>query len=173
MLSRLHFLLHPSPSDAKKALGVIVLSACLTFAFSANFGLFLDTQHISSTQWRLYFKYPLLSPLERGDLINFTAHEQVFFGKGEGSQVAKYIVGVPGDKIESVSGHVYLNGVETAELNPDFFRVFNHNPKEFEKKYQLNDGEYFVLGTSERSFDSRYWGPIKRSWINARLIGII
>lgn len=37
-------------------------------------------------------------------------------------------------------------------------------------RYQLKEGEYFVIGTHKDSYDSRYFGPIKRDVIIARLL---
>jgi type IV secretory pathway protease TraF len=68
---------------------------------------------------------------------------------------------------------VQINGVERAQISPAIYTAFDKRKQEFDADYRLAADEYFVLGISPRSFDSRYWGPIKRSWITARLIGII
>ncbi|WP_193166466.1 S26 family signal peptidase, partial [Microbulbifer hainanensis] len=36
----------------------------------------------------------------------------------------------------------------------------------------LRAGEIFLIGTDDRSFDSRYFGPVKRASIVTRLTGV-
>ena len=57
-----------------------------------------------------------------------------------------------GEKIAVASGHD-SKGVAVASFRFDGV---------------IPTGSYFVLGDGERSYDSRYWGFVRRSWIVGR-----
>lgn len=80
----------------------------------------------------------------------------------------KRIVAGPGDRITMARGVTVRNG--TAERQP--FRIacaFSGNCT-FAVPVTIPANEYFVLGDNRAtSDDSRFWGPVKRSWI----IGVV
>jgi signal peptidase I len=89
---------------------------------------------------------------------------------GESGQTfIKRIVGLPGDTIAIVNGNVIRNG----KPEPRTYRVEACNAEpacNFPKPVTIPAGEYFVLGDNlPDSDDSRFWGPVKRSW----LIGLV
>lgn len=89
---------------------------------------------------------------------------------GESSQTfIKRVVGLPGDRIAIVNGTVIRNG----KPEPRTYKVVPCNGGvgcNFPTAIVVPPDEYFVLGDNlPDSSDSRYWGPVKRSW----LIGLI
>ena len=83
-----------------------------------------------------------------------------------GAVFAKRFVGCPGDALRTEGSVFYLNGEKIAVAS-------KHDSKgvavtSFRFNGVIPAGSYFVLGDSEKSYDSRYWGFVKRSWIIGR-----
>ena len=84
----------------------------------------------------------------------------VFIKKGKTEEkLIKRIMALPGEKIKCVSGIIYVNNEEIEDSHAygktaDFGEVI------------VGDDEYFVIGDNrEVSYDSRYFGPIKKETI--------
>jgi signal peptidase I len=89
---------------------------------------------------------------------------------GESSQTfIKRVVGLPGDTIALVQGTVIRNG----RPEPRTYHVVPCRQEPdctFRQPVTIPPDEYFVLGDNlPASDDSRFWGPVKRSW----LIGVV
>jgi conjugal transfer pilin signal peptidase TrbI len=87
--------------------------------------------------------------------------------------VVKYVWGLPGDTVEIHAKGISVNdqyidsypltmeGLESADLS------------RFERTITLASDEYFLMGDTAVSFDSRYWGPVNGSQLIGRTKGII
>jgi signal peptidase I len=105
------------------------------------------------------------------------AHEGAGFARacgkptaGESSQTfIKRVVGLPGDTIALVQGTVIRDG----EPEPRTYHVVPCGQEPactFRRPITVPPDEYFMLGDNlPASDDSRFWGPVKRSW----LIGVV
>jgi signal peptidase I len=77
----------------------------------------------------------------------------------------KRVVGLPGNRIQIRSGHVYRNGVEE---KASYLRFYGCGPEncDFPTTIVVPPGHYFMMGDNRgESDDSRFWGPVPQKWI--------
>lgn len=98
---------------------------------------------------------------ERGNIIVFTI-------PGKDRHWVKRIIGLPGETLEIKDQVVHINSVPLDEpyaLHTE--SVFQPQRDNFGPT-TLGQGQYFVMGDNrEKSFDSRWFGPVDRSGIKA------
>ena len=77
----------------------------------------------------------------------------------------KQIIAVEGDQMEIIPDGVKVNGyLHPHSRSFSSYRQINLLPQPL-GKFKLKDGEYFVIGQTPYSYDSRYFGIIKRDQI--------
>jgi signal peptidase I len=76
----------------------------------------------------------------------------------------KRVVGLPGDRISIVDGHVIRNG--TPEPAPYAQPCQDLPGCTFATTITVPRGDYYMMGDNRpQSDDSRFWGPVPQSWI--------
>ena len=76
----------------------------------------------------------------------------------------KRIVGLPGDRLKVIAGHVYIDGKELQEryIRQDSSCDICNEPQEI----TIPPGYFFMMGDNRgQSADSREWGPVPKKWI--------
>lgn len=78
----------------------------------------------------------------------------------------KKIIGVPGDNITITLQGVFANNIKIKNSEPVLKILSDKIFKNYEKEIQLKNDEYFLMSDSnQHSFDSRYFGSIKKNQI--------
>lgn len=76
----------------------------------------------------------------------------------------KRVVAVGGDRISIRNGHVIRNGVR--EKDPYIVPCTGGGSCDFPGTITIPAGDYYMMGDNRpNSEDSRFWGPVPRSWI--------
>jgi signal peptidase I len=76
----------------------------------------------------------------------------------------KRVVGVPGDRLKVLDGHVYINDVRQKE---PFIRPSADCPIcDLPREITIPPDHFFMMGDNRgESADSREWGPVPKDWI--------
>lgn len=97
---------------------------------------------------------------ERGDIIVFK------FPEDEKKDFIKRVIGLPGDTLEVREKIVYING---AAIEEPYVIHTKYNMMPIRDNFgpvTVPEGQFFVMGDNrEGSYDSRWWGPVKREKI--------
>lgn len=105
--------------------------------------------------------------LERGKTFVFRARglEPVF---ADGTQMVKYLRAMPDDMVEvSEDQTIRVNGQLVGEGLSQASRL-GLPETHFIGSGRVSEGSYWFMGTSNLSFDSRYWGAVKKEQIVGR-----
>jgi signal peptidase I len=84
-----------------------------------------------------------------------------------GETFIKRVVGLPGDHISIRSGHVVRNGVQ--EKDSYIAQCDGIGSCDFPATIVVPRNDYYMMGDNRgQSDDSRFWGPVPKSWIIGR-----
>ena len=107
-------------------------------------------------------RLPALRAPKQGDVIVFKYPED------RSKDFIKRVIGVPGDEVQIRDKQVYVNGVPYK--NPHEVHKDSHvlsstsNPRDNMSPIRVPADSYFVMGDNrDNSYDSRYWGFVKKS----------
>ncbi|STO26870.1 Signal peptidase IB [Fusobacterium necrogenes] len=78
--------------------------------------------------------------------------------------LVKYIKGIPGDSIQVKNNNLYINGEFKGNIKKYDLQGKKLN-SELPIDYVLKENEYILLGSDNNSYDSRYFGIIKKDKI--------
>lgn len=109
--------------------------------------------------------------IDKGDIVMFLFPEEAEkyirerkYLPGNVNTLLKHVIAVEGDKVEAKNKTLYINDQEFW-LGKIREKDSKGLPLPIMKSKTLEKDEYFVFGTHPTSFDSRYYGVIKRELI--------
>ena len=102
--------------------------------------------------------------VERGALVAFRTDDRMMPWYSPGAIFIKQVAALPGDRVDVDEQGMRVNG-QTVTDTLLLTDTLNKPVEAFARSEAVQPGRYWVLGTSPDSFDSRYWGPIRRDQI--------
>jgi len=109
--------------------------------------------------------------VKAGNIIAFHMPKSVRFIH-ENEKVIKIVAGVGGDRLRVTMDGVY-NGNKFYKANARRISVKYSIPAEsIERELTLPEGEVFLIGQTDHSWDSRFWGPVKLTSIIGKTYAI-
>jgi conjugal transfer pilin signal peptidase TrbI len=156
-----------------KVIGVISLIAFLTLPpFFSRFTFGWDGQFFSCMPGKWLFLVDAKDKqLERGAIyaLRAKAFPGVF---KEDQQLAKFLVGLPGDHVEANEYGLFVNGEQFAD---DYVAAkwLSVDPVNLYGSKVLGENEYWFMGVGKMSFDSRYYGPLPFERIVGRAYALL
>ncbi|WP_276525715.1 signal peptidase I [Photorhabdus heterorhabditis] len=95
-----------------------------------------------------------------GEMIAFNMPKTVRF-INEGEKVIKIVAGIGGEKIKVTMDGVY-NGDKFFKVNAQrISSKYKISRSTIEKELTIPEGKVFLVGQTDHSWDSRFWGPVR------------
>lgn len=109
---------------------------------------------------------PIRQP-ERGDVVVF------IYPVDPSKDFIKRVIGLPGDKVEVINKKVYVNGKAVpdphAHFAEDLILPKGSEPRDNYGPVTVPPDSLFVMGDNrDRSYDSRFWGFVKKTEIKGK-----
>lgn len=138
------------------------LIAAAILLIASKFTLAVPSQDYSC----LYASYFLVDKqvvnIQRERLVAFKLPRNTpYFAKG--TRWIKKLVGMPGDHIVVNIDAVLVNGKAYKNNMNLLLMKIDATEAEVTKEFYLADDQYFLIGETPLSYDSRFWGTIQRS----------
>src|SRR5262249_20102240 len=106
----------------------------------------------------------------RAGLGSSSACDRPLPGEDKSMTYVLRVVGLPGDHLAVQAGHLIRNGARESD---GYTRACDGGEGcDFAKTITVPAGDYFAMGDNRGvAFDSREWGPVRKSWIVGRAQG--
>lgn len=122
------------------------------------------------------YKIEKIQEYKINDIVNFSTENYLQIKEYKGSikniNFCKYIVALEKDKISLLENYLYINDVRKG-LIKEKDGLNNKLPQLDKTEFHIKEDEVFLLGDNDYSFDSRYYGPIKKKDILYKLVPVI
>ncbi len=144
-----------------------LIFAALIVGLSIPFARLIAINPTDSLPRGLYMKVD--APIAVGVIVEFKTPEIVRANvAGHYAYLLKPIVAGPGDRVDTTSGEVVVNGVAIANSKIMTIDSRGRSVPQWRENRLLGPDEFFVLSTRiPNSVDSRYFGPIGRESVVA------
>jgi signal peptidase I len=110
------------------------------------------------------------NPGQGGDVLGQPGAQACDVTQGKAASVTfvKRVVGLPGDRLSIRNGRVFRNGRPEPQVHT--VRCGGDPACNFPRTIVVPRGDYYMMGDNRpNSDDSRFWGPVRRSWLIGRV----
>lgn len=140
--------------------GVIIITKYYFVVLSDKYAIGVDLSNISSND-HIFFSVEKnivdYDHLQKNQFIMFkTDKMQPFVSKDV--SIIKKVIGKSGDHVQVKGMDFYINGVKYGSMRQQALEKLGKIESQMQRDYILPPNTLFVMGSYERSFDSRYWG---------------
>jgi len=158
-----------APLEAALACALLAFSLCVAgSALTDRFAPAVPKMRVQCLRWSFGIIDKYDREVERGGLYGFLSRGVP--GRKDGVLLAKRFSGMPLDEtVVTPRGDVLVNGRREGARGFLAGMRLGLDPRQFARRRVLGFGEYWGLGDTADSYDSRYWGPISQSQIVGRL----
>lgn len=141
--------------------------ASLLYAHQGNWTLSYEAQVGGEClPYRLYFVNRKVNHVQYGDVVVVDADNIQFKYLPKGREVAKMVVGLPGDIYEVENNQLFINGKYWGDLN--LLLAIDDIEVEQGVSKVIREGQILALGTQALSVDGRYFGLIRSDWVKGK-----
>lgn len=109
--------------------------------------------------------------LERGQMVAFTSHDNIMLRRDlDGKRIVKLVAALPGDRVDVEKDQVYVNGEKWGDLT--LMGTLQKSPGSLDRSAVVPEGKVLLMGTTQYSYDGRYYGFIDQKEINATVMAL-
>jgi type IV secretory pathway protease TraF len=147
------------------------------FYFSQRYVIGLPGPYSACLQARYFIVDTWDKDIEEGDLVAFYMNSENHFYP-QGLSWVKLVAAGPNSSVHVTPSHVHKEGGEPIELDMTYLLNIAlmdqpiGTPEDFTKTHHLGDDEYFMIGDTMLSYDSRFWGYMKTADIRGKAYAI-
>lgn len=152
----------------------IIYFIILAFVFYGRVVIAIPAQAASCLNSTIFLvNFERQPKVERGEIVAFS-----FVGETPvlktGDKVLKLVAAIPGDVVKVTEHALYINNVKhpKAKSMSKNLNTLGHPASKYAREVVLKDREYFVIGETADSYDSRFWGTIKHEQITGKAYAV-
>ena len=147
------------------------------FYFSNRYVIGVPTEHSKCLEARYFIIDTWDKNIKEGDLVSFYMNVDNHFYP-EGLPWVKKVAAGPNSTVKVTPKYVQREGAAAIPLDMEYMlRVLLMDnpigtPADYTKTHELGSDDYFVVGETLNSYDSRFWGPISKDDIRGKAYAI-
>lgn len=144
-----------------RALPLTMVMVAGSLYVTTRFAIGVDPQKNTCLDWRVFIIDKQNTAVERDSIYAFKSTQMEPFFKN-GTTIIKYARGVAGDRVAVNGTRVLINGKEQG-VGLQLSEKLGMPEQRYVRDEIVPGHKYWFMGTSEDSFDSRYWGYVSES----------
>lgn len=149
------------------AIVLSAVTASAVYAAGTRWSIAIDSQeNLCLPPYRVWVIDKKQTTPIQGEVFAFSAQglAPVF---EDGTTIVKVLEGMPGDKVSVTADTTSINGVTVAD-GLQVATDLGIEPSRYVRTGEIPGNSYWFFGRSADSFDSRYWGSVKKTQIVGR-----
>lgn len=157
---------------------VFLITALFMSYFAARYDVGFNGASLPCLNARLFLVDTWNQSIEEGDLVAFEMNqENDYFPTG--LKWIKIAAGKPNSIIHKETERVFTSSGSEYDVSMNLMVTYlkqknpNTTHSDFTGEIKTGEDEWFVLGETPASYDSRYWGPIKTKDIIGKAYAIL